>query len=163
MKLEHATLDLLDTAEFTVSIDVDLAASIGEVWDVLADNTSWTSWFHKCARMDAPDDVWTEAGQLRTIHSSPFVIEEIALAVDRPNRWAICLTRTNLPMATRMIEVLDLSDTSRQGEERTGIRWTAAFDLPFYLRPGRKVMETLLARTWGTSFEALQDTINASR
>ncbi len=163
MKLEPSTLELLDTAEFTLSTDVDLAASIDEVWAVLADNTSWTAWFHNCTKMTYSHETWTEAGQLRTITSKPFVIEEVALAVDEPNRWAISLLATNLPMAKSMIEVLDLTDTSRNGEERTEVKWTAAFDLPAYLLPVRSIAETILVRTWGKSLEALQDAVIARR
>ncbi len=163
MKLEPATLELLDTAEFTLSTDVDLAASIDEVWAVIADNTSWTEWFHNCTKMTASHDTWTAAGQTRTISTTPFVIEEVAIEVDEPNRWAMSLTKTNLPMAKRMLEVLDITDTSRNGEERTEVKWTGAFDLPAYLLPVRSISETLLVRTWGRSLEALQDAVIARR
>lgn len=163
MKLEAATLDFLDTAKFTLSTDVDLAASIDEVWAVIADNASWTEWFHKCTKMTASHDIWTAAGQTRTISTTPFVIEEVAVDIDGPHRWAMSLTNTNLPMAKRMLEVLDLTDTSRNGEDRTEVRWTGAFDLPAYLLPVRSIFETLLVRTWGTSLEALQGAVIARR
>jgi len=163
MKLLPSTIDLLDTAEFTLSTDVDLAASIDEVWAVVADNTSWTEWFHNCTKMIAPEKTWTQAGQLRTITTTPFVIEEVSLVVDEPNRWAISLLKSNAPMAKRMIEVLDLTDTSRNGEARTEVRWTAAFDLPVYLKPFRRFSENVMMLKWGTSLEALQDAVVARR
>lgn len=163
MNYQPSTIELLDTAEFTVSTDVDLPASIDEVWAVIADNTSWTTWFHNCKKVVASDDTWTAVGQTRTITVTPFTIDEVALVVDAPNRWAMSFVRSNLPMAKAMIEVLDLTDTSRNGEERTEVRWTAAFDLPVWMKPASSVLERRLAGTWGTSLEALQGAVIARR
>lgn len=163
MNLEPSTIGLLDTAEYVLTTDVDLPASIDEVWAVIADNTSWVDWFHNCQYVTAPHDVWTTPGQPRTIKSTPFVIEEDALVVDEPNRWAISLLKSNLPMAKRMIEVLDLTDTSRNGETRTEVRWTAAFDLHAWQKPTRRIAEALMVRIWGNSLEALQDAVIARR
>lgn len=162
MRFEPSTVELLDTAEYVLTTDVDLAASIDEVWAVIADNTSWVEWFHNCTDMLGPD-VWIEAGQPRTIKTTPFVIEEVSLVVDAPKRWAMCLLKSNLPMAKRMIEVLDLTDTSRNGETRTEVRWTGAFDMVPYMKPFAGVLESALIRTWGTSLEALQGAVVARR
>jgi uncharacterized protein YndB with AHSA1/START domain len=163
MKLEPATIDLLDTADVVVTTEVDLPASIDEVWAVIADNTSWPEWFHNCAEMEASADVWTEAGQTRTIKTTPFVVEETSILIEAPTRWAMTLNRSNVPLATRMLEVLDLTDTSRNGEERTEVRWTGALDLPVYLRPVRRITESILVRTWGKSLEALHGAVMARR
>ena len=59
--------------------------------------------------------------------------------------------------------VLDLTDTSRNGEERTEVRWTAALNPPPYLKPFRKIVESQLAAVWAPSLETLLDAVIARR
>ena len=62
-----------------------------------------------------------------------------------------------------MLEVLDLIDTSRNGETRTEVRWTGAFDPLSYLGPLNAVIATQLTKKWGTSLERLFDAVDARR
>ena len=163
MKLTPATIDLLDSAEWVMSMDVDLPATIDEVWAVLVDNDSWTEWFHNCSSMTSNPTIWTSPGDTRTIRTGPFTIAESAVVLDAPNRWAMTLTSTNLPIAKTMLEVLDLTDTSRQGEERTEVRWTGALNPPPYLKPFRKIVESQLTGTWAPSLESLLDAVMVRR
>lgn len=160
--LDPAGLELLDTASNVLSTEVDIAGDIDLVWSVIADNESWSEWFEKCAWVRSDEPRWSAVGQTRTIKSTPFVIDETCIAFDAPHRWGIELNRSNLPMAKRMIEVLELTDTSRNGEDRTEVRWTAAFEPLPYLRPFVGVQAQILIRTWGRSLEALHGAV-ASR
>lgn len=161
--LQRASLEFVHEAELVISYDVDLPAEISEVWDVIADNSSWPEWFHNCTSMESSHNPWTAAGQSRTIKVTPFVIRETAVAIEAPNLWAMQLSKTNLPMATRALEMLELADTSRQGETRTEVKWTGAFDLPVYLRPAKSIVETLFLKNWGPSLENLLDVVIARR
>lgn len=163
MKLTPATMDLLDTAEWVFSMDVDLPANIDEVWAVLVDNTSWPDWFNDCKSMTANPDTWTSAGDTRSIHTGLFKIDEAAVELTEPTRWAMTFTSANIPIAKTMLEVLDLSDTSRNGEERTEIRWTGALNPPVYLKPFRKVLESQLTAVWAPSLESLLDAVISRR
>ena len=161
--LQRASLEFVDRAELVISNEVDLPAHIDEVWAVIADNSSWPDWFHGCTHMESSHNPWTAAGQSRTIHVAPFKIRESAVAIEAPNLWAMQISKTNLPMANRALEMLELADTSRNGEVRTEIRWTGAFDLPFYLKPAKSIVEMLLLRNWGPSLENLLDAVIARR
>ncbi len=161
--LQRASLEFVDHAELVISYEVDLPANIDEVWTVIADNSSWPEWFHGCTAMSSSHNPWTAAGQSRTINVTPFTIRESAVAIEAPNLWAMQISKTNLPMATRALEMLELADTSRHGEERTQVKWTGAFDLPIYLRPAKKIVESLFLRTWAPSLENLLDAIVARR
>lgn len=161
-KLQPAGLDFLETAPLRFSTEVDIAGDIDLVWSVITDNSTWVEWFENCGYVTSDDDEWTEVGQHRTIKSTPFVIDETLIAIDAPHRWVIELTRSNVPMANRMVEVLELTDTSRNGEDRTGVRWTAAVEPLWYLAPFARVNEYLMIRTWGRSLEALHGAV-ASR
>ena len=161
--LQRSSMSFLDEAEYIFTTEVDLPAEIHEVWAVIADNTSWPEWFKDCRAMDYSHATWTAAGQTRTIKLMPFVIREAAVAIEAPNLWAMQLSHTNLPLASRALEQLELTDTSRNGETRTEVRWTGAFDLPFYLKPASYSVERLLLRTWGESLESLLDAVIARR
>ena len=161
--LQGASLSFIDDAEYVFTTEVDLPADIDEVWAVIADNGSWTEWFKDCKAMESSDDPWTAAGQTRTIKVTPFVIEESAIAIEPPNLWAMQFSRTNLPMASRAVERLELFDSTRNGEKRTEVRWTGAFDLPFYLKPASSIFEQLMVRKWGESLETLLDAVIARR
>ena len=161
--LQRASLEFVDEAELVMSCDVDLPAGIDEVWAVIADNDSWPEWFHNCSAMTSSHNPWTAAGQSRTITVSPFKIAERSVAVDAPNLWAMQFAKTNLPMASRALEMLELADTPRNGETRTEVRWTGAFDFPVYLRPVKSIFETRLVNSWGQSLENLLDVVIARR
>ena len=161
--LQRASLEFLDHAELVISTEVDLPAHIDEVWAVIADNDSWPEWFHKCTAMESSHNPWTAAGQSRTIRVTPFVIREVAVAIEPPNLWAMQLSKTNLLMAKRGLEMLELTDTSREGETRTEVKWTGAFDLPFFLRPAKSIVEAGFLDNWGPSLEALLDAVVARR
>ena len=161
--LQRASLEFVDQAELVISCEVDLPAQIDEVWAVIADNSSWPEWFHGCKAMESSHDPWTAAGQSRTVSVAPFKIREVTVAIEAPNFWAIQLSKTNLPMATRALETLELEDTSRHGEVRTEVRWTGAFDLPVYLRPAKSIVETQFVSNWGQSLENLLDAVISRR
>lgn len=161
--LQRASLEFVDHAELVMNYEVDLPAQIDEVWAVIADNNSWPEWFEGCTSMTSSHNPWTAAGQSRTISVTPFKIREVAIAVDAPNLWAMQFSKTNLPMAKRAIEMLELSDTTREGEDRTAIRWTGAFDLPAYLRPAKSMFEDRMVAKWGQSLENLLDAVIARR
>lgn len=156
-------MSFFDEAELIVTTEVDLPAEIDEVWAVIADNDSWPEWFKDCTSMESSHNPWTAAGQSRTIKVTPFVITEQSIEINPPHLWAMQFSRTNLPMASRAAEKLELTDTSRNGEERTEVRWTGAFNLPLLLKPGRSIAEQMFLRTWGESLESLLDAVIARR
>ena len=160
--LEPVGLDFLDRAEHVFTTDVDLPASVDEVWEILVDNSSWTSWF-ECSAVTSSVPVWADPGDTRMIRVGPIKIEEVAVNLDEPRQWAMSPTKSTIPIASRMLEVLDMRDTSRDGEERTEVRWTGALDIPAYLRPARRLIESRLIAMWGTSLEALHDEVLARR
>lgn len=161
--LQRASLEFIDSAELVFTYEVDLPAQIDEVWAVIADNSSWPEWFHNCSAMTSSHNPWTAAGQSRTISVKPFTIKETSVAIEPPNLWAMQLSKTNLPMAKRALEMLELSDTSRHGEDRTEVRWTGAFDPYVSFGPANTFLENQLLATWGPSLENLLDAVIARR
>lgn len=161
--LEAVGVDFLQRAEFVHSTDVDLPASREEIWRVLVDNSSWLDWFAGCRSIRASVPIWSTPGDTRRIRVGPLVLEEVAIELDPQARWAMSVTTSSLPLASRLLEVVDLIDTSRNGETRTEVRWTGAFDLPTYLRPINGLIAHQLVKKWGISLERLFGTVTARR
>ncbi len=162
-KLRSVDVDFVDAAAVVLTTDVDLPASIDEVWEVIVDNQSWPHWLAGCRSMTASRPVWADTGDTRRADLGILKIDEVAVALDQPERWAMSLTRTTLPIAAAMLEMLELADTSRNGETRTEVRWTGALDRLWYLGPLSKVLESRLADLWAQSLEALYDEVLSRR
>ncbi len=107
--------------------------------------------------------MWTDAGQTRRIHVGGLKIDEVAVELTPVERWAMSVTRTSTPMASRIVEVLDLVDTSTPDEIRTEVRWTAGLELPLVLRPLRSLITGRMVASWGSSLENLNDFVAARR
>lgn len=161
--LQRASMSFFEEADLIVTTEVDLPAEINEVWAVIADNNSWPDWFKSCTSMESSHNPWTAAGQSRTIRVTPFVITEQSIEINPPHVWAMQFSRTNLPMATRAAEKLELTDTSRNGESRTQVVWTGAFNLPALLKPAKSIVEQKFLNTWGESLESLLDAVTSRR
>lgn len=162
-KLRPVDVDFVDTAAVVLTTEVDLPASIDEVWDVIVDNESWPHWLWRCRSMSASRSVWADPGDTRRVNFGVMKLDEVAVVLDRPERWAMSLTSSTLPIAKAMLEMLELTDTSRGGETRTEVRWTGAFDQLVYLRPLSSVIESQLTDLWGRSLEALYDEVVSRR
>lgn len=153
-KMEAVGLDFIDRATHVVSTEVDVAASRDEVWTALVDNAGWVEWFG-CSRCTGSPAIWAAPGDTRTIKLGPLVIDEIAVSVEARERWAMTFVRSNLPLWTGALEMVELFDTSREGEVRTELRWTGAFDFHPIAKPLASFIVGRAVETWGQGFENL--------
>ena len=152
--MEPAESTFVDHAAHVVSTEVDIAVSVEDIWGALVDNARWTEWFD-CSRCVASPQVWSAAGDTRTIKVGLLSIDEVAVDLEAPNRWSITFTAANVALWVKAFETVELFDTSRQGETRTEIRWTGAFEFTMFARPFASVLMSRTARTWGQGFENL--------
>ena len=153
----------LDLAPVIVSTDVDMPATRDEVWAAIADNASWTEWFVDCRVCDGRPQVWTEPGQTRRIEVGALKVDETAVELVPGERWVMTLTRTNLIVAKRMVETLELFDTSTDDEVRTEVRFTAAIEFPAFVRPLQNLIAGRFIDAWGPSLENLSEYIASTR
>lgn len=162
-QLTPADRDYLDRAPLTVSTDVDMPATRDEIWAAIADSSTWTEWFVGCRSCEGEPQVWTAAGQTRRIHVGALKLDEVAAEIVPGERWVMSVTRANVPLAKRLVEMLELIDTSTADEVRTEVRWTAGVELPALLRPVGGTIGDRFVRTWGSSLENLNDYLAARR
>jgi len=162
-KLKPAGTSFFEQAPVVVSTEVDMPASRDEVWSAIADNATWTEWFIDCRVCDGTPQVWTETGQTRRIEVSRLKVDERAVELVPFERWVMTLTRTNLLVAKRMVEMLELFDSSTDDEVRTEVRFTAAIEFPALLRPFQNRIAAQFIDAWGPSLEQLNDYIASTR
>lgn len=163
-KFQTGGMEFLETAPHHFSTEVEIAGNIDLVWSILTDNSTWVEWFENCAYVFADDNEWTEVGQPRTLKTTPFVLVETLLAVDPSNRSMVYeLNHSNLPMANCLTESLELTDTSRNGEDFTKIHWNAGFKPLWYLAPFAFVNRYLMTRTWTRSLGRIQGVVDSRR
>jgi len=161
-KLEPVGLDFLDRADHVVSTEVDIAASRDEVWTALVDNAGWADWF-ACSACSGVPATWSSPGDTRTIKIYPLTVDEIAVELDAPSHWAMTIVGTNLPTWTHGLEMVELFDTTRQGETRTELRWTGAFTFHWTAKPLAAMVLRRTAAAWGEGFEELSTYLAARR
>ena len=117
--------DFFETADEVFTTMVELPASRAEIWSALVDNAGWEHWFEGCRSCFGTPSVWEAAGGTRTMRLGAVRIDEIAVELVPERRWVMAITAMGVPLAHRMAESIDLVDTSRDGEVRTELVWTA--------------------------------------
>ena len=147
--------DFFETADEVFTTMVELPASRAEIWSALVDNAGWEHWFEGCRSCFGTPSVWEAAGGTRTMRLGAVRIDEIAVELVPERRWVMAITAMGAPLAHRMAESIDLVDTSRDGEVRTELVWTASLDPRWYIRPVVASIGSRLASIWGQSFENL--------
>ncbi len=156
-RLRAAGLELLDTGDRVVSTEVDVPVDAVSLWSTIVDNSTWSGWFDGCRSCEGQPTVWTAVGDTRRIDVRPLVVDETCIVFEPEKRWGFRLDRTNLPLASAAIEVLDLIDTSRDGEVRTTLRWTGALELGWQHRLGAGFTTQRMIDAWGRSLERLAE------
>lgn len=158
-KMEPVGIDFLDVAPVVMSTDVDVPLSAEEIWPYLVDNARWMEWFVGCAACSGDPAVWTDAGQTRQITLKPLQVDEISVEVTPNARWAMTLTKTNLPFMKRMLEVVELHDVSEGDAARTKLKWIGAAEPFWFTKPLVPLLERKMSAVWGESFERLHTVI----
>ncbi len=161
MKLEPADPSIFDTAAHQISTEVEVAASTEECWAAVNDHASWTEWFAGCTSAVGQPPSWTAPGDTRQVEINRLKVSERAIIVEPEADFAFTILEWPLPIARRAAERVQLIDTSREGEERTNLVYTGAFELTFVGRLAWPLLQGRLADAWGTAFEQLQHYLNA--
>ena len=162
MKLEAADPSIFETASHQISTEVEVGASTEDCWAVLNDHASWTEWFPGCTRAVGQPPHWTAPGETRQVTINRLNVSERAIIVEPEEDFAFTILEWPLPIAKRAAERVQLVDTSRDGEERTNLVYSAAFDLTFAGRLAWPILEGRLADAWGSGLEELHRYLNAS-
>ncbi len=122
--LEAVEPDFANTASRTVVVERTIDATPSDLWSIIADNVGWPAWFPGMKRCDTTSAMATGVGATRTVKVGALEAEERFVAWDAPRVWAFCVTRTNIPIASKMYEQLELEPA----DGGTLVRYTGAFE-----------------------------------
>lgn len=162
-QLEAATPEIFDTAGSIISTEVEIAATPDEVWAVLNDHAGWVDWFPGAKSVVAQPEAWQAPGDTRQIHVSFLKVSEAAIIVEPGADMAFTILEWQIPIAKRAAERVQITDTSRNGEDRVNLVYTGAFDLTLSGRMSWSVMETRFAGLWGVALENINDVVAKRR
>lgn len=126
-KLTLTDPSFAQTAPHKVVVERTVEASPEAIWTVLSDNTTWTSWFTGMSRCDSTSSPATGIGSTRTVKVGPLVAEERFISWEPNKLWGFSVIRTNLPVARKMLEQVELVDRSTPTRAASLVRYTGAF------------------------------------
>lgn len=149
--LEAVEPDFATTASRRVVVERTIDATPSDLWSIIADNATWPEWFPGMKRCDTTSAMPTGVGATRTVKVGPLEAEERFVAWDAPRVWAFCVTRTNLPMASKMYEQLELEPS----EGGTLVRYTGAFEPHILTRFVFGLVEKNVRSAWDGGLEGL--------
>jgi hypothetical protein len=133
----------LDEAPVRMAFSAVLAASPGEVYHVLADETgAWPSWFAGVERAEAHGD-----GRRTVVVSGGTRTEETVLVAERPRRYAYRADTVNRPGLCALMEEWRIEPVAGGAM----VRWTIAADgtrvARAFLRALRPGLRSVFRRT----------------
>lgn len=132
------------TAPRTVVVEQVIASAPGPIWAALVDNPSWTAWFPGMKRCDDTSDPTHGVGSTRSVTVGGLKADETFVAWEPEKLWAFTIVKTNLPMAKRFLEQVELIP----GDGVTTLRYTGAFEPTWLTRPIAKLVEKQLRTAW---------------
>lgn len=141
----------VETARHRIEVVQVVRAPIQKVWDTIADNNTWVRWFHAMSECETTSDPATGVGATRTVIVGALEADEEFVTWDEPNVWAFSITKTNVPMATKFIEQLEL-ETHDDG---TRVTYTGAFDPHLVTKLSYPLVKRQVRRAWTVGLEGL--------
>ena len=143
----------IDTARQTVVVEQIVRAPIQKVWDTIADNDTWVRWFHDMSSCETTSDPATGVGATRSVVVGALEADEEFVTWDEPNVWAFSIVKTNIPMATKFIEQLEL-ETHNEG---TRVTYTGAFDPHMVTKFSYPLVKRQIRKSWTVGLEGLSN------
>lgn len=161
-ELTPVDISFAETASRRIEVEQDIDASASAIWAVLTDNSTWTTWFEDLTKCEWTSEQTSGVGATRQVAFGPMEVDEEFIAWDENERWAFMVTKTNLALAKRMLEMIELEDIGSKKSPKTRVRYTGAFQphiltfLPFPL------FKMQIKRSWARAFVNLDKYITES-
>lgn len=132
------------TAPHTVVVEQVIASAPGPIWAALVDNPGWTTWYPGMKRCESTSDPAHGVGSTRTVSVGGLKADETFVAWEPDKLWAFTIVKTNMPMAKRFLEQVELIP----GDGVTTVRYTGAFEPTWLTRPIAKLVERQIRAAW---------------
>lgn len=132
------------TAPRRVVVEQRVGSGTEPIWAALVDHAGWTAWFPGMKSAVATSDPAHGVGSTRTVKVGGLVADEEFVAWDPETLWAFTIVKTNLPMAKRFLEQVELVP----GDGDTVVRYTGAFEPMLLTRPIAALIEKQIGAAW---------------
>lgn len=149
--LEPVDTDFVTPAPRTIVVEQEIAADPAAVWAVLTDNDSWTTWYPNMNSCITTSDPGHGVGATRSVAVGSLKADERFVAWDEPKLWAFTIVKTNLPMAKRFLEQVELVG----GESTTTARYTGAYEPTAFTRPIASLIDRQIRTAWTNGLAGL--------
>ncbi len=146
------------TAPHTVVVEHVIASAPGPIWAALVDNPGWTTWYPGMKRCESTSDPAHGVGSTRTVAVGALKADETFVAWEPEKLWAFTIVKTNVPMAKRFLEQVELIS----GDGVTTVRYTGAFEPMSLTRPVAKLIERQVRTGWTNGLIGLAAHVTAS-
>lgn len=157
-KLQAVDGSFRRTAKETVTTWREIDAPIARVWAAI-DGDDWASWFPGMTQCYATSNPRTGLGASRTVKIDRLVAEEQFVTYEPEKAWGFSITKTNLPLAKRLYEGVELK--SIDDGRRTRIYYYGAYDPTWLTRLARGPVQDAFITSWGNAFESLNDFVSS--
>lgn len=161
--LEPVDADYADHAPHVVHAETTVRAPAAAVWQVLVDNSTWTEWFPAMRSCETTSKQLRGVGSTRRVKVVNLVADERIVLWEPEVAWGFTVTRTNIPMARRMLERVDLTDAAGGDGPATDVVYTGAFAPHLLTRLTMRLVARQAARTWQRGLDGLARHVEASR
>lgn len=149
--LAPASLDFASSAPNRVIVEQTIAATAADVWAVIIDNPGWTQWFPAMSSCVNTSDEAHGVGSTRTVKVGGLKADERFIGWEPEQLWAFTIEKTNLPMAKRFSEQVELI----AGDGSTTVRYTGAFEPFTIMRPVASLIEKNIRAAWTAGLAGL--------
>lgn len=153
-KLAEVDTTFAEVAPVKIVTSKIMAANVADVWAVVTHNPTWTEWFPMMTSCETTSDPAFGVGATRTVKVGGLRADEVFVAWDENALWAFSIVRTNLPLATKMLEQIEFSTSSSDGSSTT-ITYTGAITPHWLARPILPLAKWNLKRLWSKGFDNL--------
>ena len=134
--LQPKSTHWIDQAPLQIKRTAELTATRSDIWSLLADNSSWPSWFPGFKTCEFVSDAPHGVGSVRQLHQDHFRVTEEILTWEPERAWAMTVTAINLGVLAGMAEQVFLSDSQAAAEaDMTTITWHIGIETSAWARP----------------------------
>lgn len=151
--LTPADLDFAGTAPNRIVVERTVAAPAARIWEALVDTAGWTTWFPTMTSATSTSDPDHGLGSTRSVKVGGLVADERFIGWEPERLWAFTIVRTNLPMAKRFTEQVELIPDG----DRTAVRYTGAFEPTVFTRWFTRIVEGQIRTAWTNGLDGLAD------
>ncbi len=151
--LTPADLTFADSAPNRVVVEHPIAADPATIWAVIIDNPGWSQWYPTMTSCVDTSSQIHGVGSTRAVKVGALEAEERFIAWEPQRLWAFTIEKTNLPMAKRFTEQLELIET----DDSTTVRYVGAFEPLTIMRPVSRLLERNVRRAWTAGLAGLAE------